>query len=352
VLHHTPDPERAFARVAAVVRTGGAFAVYVYARYGPSHRFSDAIRRLTTRLPLPVLRAVSALAVPAYYLYRVPVVSGPLGMICPISQHPDWRWRWLDTFDWYSPKYQWKVLYPEVFRWFQSNRFREHRAVRRADPHARLEGRIAPHHVRHRGHRQARPRGDGRRGAPQAHARRAAPSRPRRRGAVDRRARRTRPPAARDRGRGGRASADAQRGRTRVDRLQRRGLQPRRARRGLRARGHRYRTRSDTETVLHLYEEEGIGCVERLRGMFAFAIWDRDRGRLLLARDRLGIKPLYYAVTDHELLFASEIKAILAAMDTRPRFNEAVLPEFLANRFVAGEETFFRRSASSRPATR
>jgi SAM-dependent methyltransferase len=125
VLHHTPDPERAFGRVAAVVRKGGALAVYVYAGYGPSHRFSDAIRRLTTRLPLPVLRAVSALAVPAYYLYRVPVLSGPLGMVCPISQHPDWRWRWLDTFDWYSPKYQWKVLYPEVFRWFQSNGFRD-----------------------------------------------------------------------------------------------------------------------------------------------------------------------------------------------------------------------------------
>lgn len=125
VLHHTPDPERAFGRVAAAVRKGGAFAVYVYARYGPSHRFSEAIRRLTTRLPLPVLRAVSALAVPAYYLYRVPVISGPLGMVCPISRHPDWRWRWLDTFDWYSPKYQWKALYPEVFRWFQSNGFRD-----------------------------------------------------------------------------------------------------------------------------------------------------------------------------------------------------------------------------------
>jgi SAM-dependent methyltransferase len=124
VLHHTPDPERAFGRVAAAVRKGGALAIYVYARYGPSHRFSDAIRRVTTRLPLPVLRAVSALAVPAYYLYRVPVISGPLGMVCPISQHPDWRWRWLDTFDWYSPKYQWKLLYPEVFRWFQSNGFR------------------------------------------------------------------------------------------------------------------------------------------------------------------------------------------------------------------------------------
>src|SRR5207253_2114809 len=75
---------------------------------------------------------------------------------------------------------------------------------------------------------------------------------------------------------------------------------------------------------------------------FAFAIWDRTRHRLLLARDRLGIKPLYYAATDHEVLFASEIKAILAAGSFRPAFNEAVIPEFLATRFVAGEETFFR----------
>src|SRR6185436_735770 len=66
---------------------------------------------------------------------------------------------------------------------------------------------------------------------------------------------------------------------------------------GLEARGHRYQSRSDTETILHLYEEEGERCVERLQGMFAFAIWDRPRRRLLLARDRLGIKPLYYAVT-------------------------------------------------------
>jgi asparagine synthase (glutamine-hydrolysing) len=110
----------------------------------------------------------------------------------------------------------------------------------------------------------------------------------------------------------------------------------------LEARGHRYRTRSDTETVLHLYEEEGERCVERLRGMFAFAVWDRSRRRLLLGRDRLGIKPLYYACTDRELLFASEIKAILAAGSIRPALNEAVLPEFLATRFVSGEETFFR----------
>jgi len=110
----------------------------------------------------------------------------------------------------------------------------------------------------------------------------------------------------------------------------------------LEAKGHRYRTRSDTETILHLYEEEGERCVERLQGMFAFAVWDRVRRRLFLARDRLGIKPLYYASTERALLFASEIKAILTAGILRPEFNEAVLPEFLATRFVSGEETFFR----------
>src|SRR5213594_3715744 len=111
---------------------------------------------------------------------------------------------------------------------------------------------------------------------------------------------------------------------------------------GLEARGHRYRTRSDTETIVHAYEEDGERCVERLDGMFAFALWDRPRGRLLLARDRLGIKPLYYAVTQRELLFASEIKAILAVGRLRPTFNESVLPEFLATGFVSGPETFFR----------
>jgi asparagine synthase (glutamine-hydrolysing) len=118
---------------------------------------------------------------------------------------------------------------------------------------------------------------------------------------------------------------------------------------GLEARGHRYRTRSDTETILHLYEEEGERCVERLRGMFAFALWDRARGRVVLARDRLGIKPLYYACTDQELLFGSEIKAVLAAGAIRAALNEAVLPEFLATRFVSGEETFFRGVRALRP---
>ena len=119
----------------------------------------------------------------------------------------------------------------------------------------------------------------------------------------------------------------------------------------LEARGHRYRTRSDTETIVHLYEEEGERCVERLQGMFAFAVWDRARQRLLLARDRLGIKPLYYAWTDRELIFASEIKAILAGSTVPSAFNTAILPEFLANRFVAGAETFFRGVSKIRPGT-
>ena len=119
---------------------------------------------------------------------------------------------------------------------------------------------------------------------------------------------------------------------------------------GLEARGHRYQSRSDTETILHLYEEEGERCVERLQGMFAFAIWDRPRRRLLLARDRLGIKPLYYAITPRELLFASEIKSLLAA-GVRPELDRAAVPEYLAAGFVSGEETLFRGIRRLPPAS-
>ena len=110
----------------------------------------------------------------------------------------------------------------------------------------------------------------------------------------------------------------------------------------LEQRGHRYRSRSDTESILHLYEEMGDRCVDKLEGMFAFGLWDRGKARLLLARDRLGIKPLYYAVTEHEIVFASEIKAVASAISARPELNEQVLPEFLASGFTAGGETFFR----------
>lgn len=105
--------------------------------------------------------------------------------------------------------------------------------------------------------------------------------------------------------------------------------------------GYRFVTHSDTEVILAAYETFGEDCVRYLRGMFAFAIWDNRKQKLFLARDRLGIKPLYYAVTEAELLFGSEIKAILAAGSVKARFNRVVLPEFLANRYVAGNETFF-----------
>ena len=82
-------------------------------------------------------------------------------------------------------------------------------------------------------------------------------------------------------------------------------------RRDLERTGHKFRTASDTETIVHLYEDLGPRCVDRLRGMFAFAIWDVRKRTLLLARDRLGIKPLYYTERNGELLFASELKPIL-----------------------------------------
>jgi uncharacterized cofD-like protein len=125
VLHHTPDPRRAFDCVARKVRPGGSFAVYLYAGYGPGFRGSDALRRLTTRLPHGVMLALATLAGPLHYLYRVPLLGRLLQLACPIARHPDWRWRWLDTFDWYTPRYQWKLLYPDVHRWFREAGFGE-----------------------------------------------------------------------------------------------------------------------------------------------------------------------------------------------------------------------------------
>jgi SAM-dependent methyltransferase len=124
VLHHTPDTRAAFDRVAAAVKPGGGLAVYLYSGYGPQH-FSNALRKVTTRLPSKLMLALSSAAVPLYYAYRLPAVGKVLHFVCPISLHPDWRWRWLDTFDWYTPRYQWKVLYPEVFRWFRESGFHD-----------------------------------------------------------------------------------------------------------------------------------------------------------------------------------------------------------------------------------
>jgi asparagine synthase (glutamine-hydrolysing) len=113
-------------------------------------------------------------------------------------------------------------------------------------------------------------------------------------------------------------------------------------RRELESAGHRYRTRSDTETIVHAYEQWGDAAVEHLRGMFAFAIWDAPARRLLLARDRLGVKPLYWAIANGRLLFASEIKAILASGLMRAVANDQALPELLSTRYLSGTETLFK----------
>lgn len=111
----------------------------------------------------------------------------------------------------------------------------------------------------------------------------------------------------------------------------------------LEARGHVYRTHSDTETILHLYEEHADGCVDYLRGMFAFAIWDGRKKELFIARDRLGIKPLYYFhADDGSLFFGSEIKTIFQASAVKPEINFHALPDYLANHATSGEETLYK----------
>jgi asparagine synthase (glutamine-hydrolysing) len=113
-------------------------------------------------------------------------------------------------------------------------------------------------------------------------------------------------------------------------------------RRGLEARGHRYRSRTDTETLLHLYEEEGPAMLHRLRGMFALAIWDERTGRLFAARDRIGIKPFYYTFVDGRFIFGSEIKAIAAHPAVDLDVDEQALFHYLTFMTTPAPATLFR----------
>jgi asparagine synthase (glutamine-hydrolysing) len=110
----------------------------------------------------------------------------------------------------------------------------------------------------------------------------------------------------------------------------------------LQAKGHIFKTQTDTEVIVHLYEEFGELCVEKLRGMFAFAIWDNRQKVLFIARDRVGIKPLYYCLSDKSLIFGSEIKAILANPEVKPEVIPEMVDRFLTFYYVPGEETLFR----------
>ncbi len=108
------------------------------------------------------------------------------------------------------------------------------------------------------------------------------------------------------------------------------------------ARGHRFTTKSDTEVIVHLYEEYGERCVDHLRGMFAFAIWDDRRRSVLLARDRLGIKPLFYWATDDRLVFASELKSILQDPRIPRTLSIDAVQSYLAYGYVPGDRCILK----------
>jgi asparagine synthase (glutamine-hydrolysing) len=108
------------------------------------------------------------------------------------------------------------------------------------------------------------------------------------------------------------------------------------------SKGHVFKTQSDTEVIVHLYEELGPQCLEKLRGMFAFALWDENTKTLFLARDRVGIKPLYYCLTDTALIFASEIKAILADPSIDREIAPEMIDRFLTFLYVPGQETLLK----------
>ncbi len=117
----------------------------------------------------------------------------------------------------------------------------------------------------------------------------------------------------------------------------------------LTVRGHRFRTRSDTEVLVHLYEEEGDGFLSRINAMASLALWDGRRRRLLLARDRLGKKPLHYALTREALVFESEIKALLRHPAVRPGVDASSVARYLVHDYVPCPRTIYEGIAKLRP---
>jgi asparagine synthase (glutamine-hydrolysing) len=115
--------------------------------------------------------------------------------------------------------------------------------------------------------------------------------------------------------------------------------------------GHRFSTNSDTETIVHLYEDDGLRFVRRLNGMFAIALWDEDRQRLVLARDRIGKKPLYYSDTGSEVVFASEVKAIAANGRAQARVDPVSLDTYLTYGWIPAPRSIYRDIKKVAPAT-
>lgn len=127
VLHHTPDCTEAFKVLPRLLKPGGRIAIWIYSKYNKWYRMSDVYRKVTRRMPPRLLRKLCYGVIPLYGIHRVlrkiPLVgrptSGALAYLIPVALNPDPEWRALDTFDWYSPWYQSKHTYEEVFRWFE-----------------------------------------------------------------------------------------------------------------------------------------------------------------------------------------------------------------------------------------
>ena len=113
-------------------------------------------------------------------------------------------------------------------------------------------------------------------------------------------------------------------------------------RRRLEGRGHRFATNGDGESILHSYEDEGTDCFNHLNGMFAVAIWDGNRNRLVLARDRIGQKPLYYAVKDNRLVFGSELKSLAAVEGICQEIDPAAIDEYLTYQYIPHPGTIWK----------
>lgn len=122
VFHHTPDTEAALKSVVPYLKKRGELAVFLYA-HGHYHYFSDIWRKITTKLPIRFMYYLSAIAVPLYYVHKIPFFGKAAQFLLPTANWPKWKWRWLDTFDWYTPKFQWKHTWPEVYRWYKETCF-------------------------------------------------------------------------------------------------------------------------------------------------------------------------------------------------------------------------------------
>jgi len=119
VLHHTTNTRRAFLSLVRLLKPGGRIAIWVYSTKLRLMFGGELLRTFTPRLPKPLLLKACRVAVPFYHLHRIPVIGMMTTALVPTSLNPDPEWRWLDTFDWYSPKYQWKHSYEEVEGWFR-----------------------------------------------------------------------------------------------------------------------------------------------------------------------------------------------------------------------------------------